>query len=99
MIALAFAAAFMLFITPNQASAGVNIGIGIRVGGPPPAPVVEHRWAPPYRGAIWISGHHEWVNNGWVWVGGYYDYPPRPGAYWVRAGYRHGYYYPGHWAW
>ena len=95
MTLLAFAVVAMLFIGSNQASAQY---VSIRVGTPPPPVVVERRWAPPYRGAVWIPGHHEWIRGSWVWVGGYYTYPPRRGGYWVPAHYRHGYYYPGHWA-
>jgi hypothetical protein len=94
----AFAAIAMLFIGSNQASASVNVGVGIQVGTPPPPFIVEHPWGRPYRGAVWIPGHHEWVNGAWIWVGGYYAYPPHHGAYWVPARYHHGYYYPGHWA-
>jgi len=94
----AFAAA-MLFIGSNQASAATYVGVGIQVGTPPPPVVVEHPWARPYRGAVWIPGHHEWVNGAWIWVGGYYAYPPHRGDRWVSARWRHGYYYPGHWAW
>jgi len=93
---LAFAATAMLFIGSNQASAAVNIGI--QVGTPPPPMVVEHPWARPYRGAVWIAGHYARIRGRWVWIAGYYAYPPRRGAVWVPAHYRHGYYYPGHWA-
>ena len=71
--------------------------INIRVGTPPPAPLVEHRWAPPYAGAVWIGGHHEWVDGRWVWIGGYYSYPPRRGGHWIPGHYRHGYWRAGHW--
>ncbi len=84
----------ILIFSGNQASAQTYI----RVSSPPPPVVVEHRWAAPYRGAVWIGGHHEWVNGRWVWVSGYYSYPPRRGGYWVPGRYHHGYYYPGHWA-
>jgi hypothetical protein len=94
--ALAFVAIVMSFVTPGKASAAY---VGIQVGTPPPPIIVEHPWARPYHGAVWIAGHHEWVNGAWVWVGGYYAYPPRHGAYWVPARYHHGNYYPGHWAW
>lgn len=93
--ALAFIAIVMSFVSSGKASAAY---VGIQVGTPPPPVVVEHAWARPYRGAVWIPGHHEWVNGAWVWIGGYYAYPPRRGGYWVPARYRHGYYYPGHWA-
>ncbi len=90
------AASAILLAVPNRASAAIDLGI--QVGTPPPPVVVEHPWHRPYREAVWIAGHHEWVNGAWVWVGGYYAYPPRPGAVWVPARYHHGYYYPGHWA-
>ena len=93
--ALALVAIVMSFVTPSKASA---VDIGIQVGVPPPPIVVEHPWARPYRGAVWIAGHHEWVNGAWVWVGGYYAYPPYPGAVWIGPSYRHGYYHAGHWA-
>jgi len=95
-VALACVAGALLFAGSNHASAGV--GISIQVGGPPPPPVYEHRWGRPYPGAVWIAGHQEWINGGWVWVGGYYAYPPYGGAVWVPGHYRHGYWHPGHWA-
>jgi hypothetical protein len=94
--ALAFVAIAMLFTGSNRASAATYVSV--RVGTPPPPVIVEHPWARPYRDAVWIPGHHEWIDGRWVWVGGYYTYPPRHGGYWVSARYRHGYYYPGHWA-
>jgi len=94
--ALAFAALAAAFIGSNQARAAVSVGI--QIGTPPPPLVVEHPWARPYRTAVWIPGHHEWVKGTWIWVAGYYTYPPRRGAVWVSARYRRGYYYPGHWA-
>jgi hypothetical protein len=96
MAALALVAVLASFLgSTTPASASVNVGIS--VGAPPPPFVPERRWAPPYRGAVWIPGHHEWINGSWVWVGGYYTYPPRRGGYWVPGRYRHHYYYPGHW--
>ena len=96
--ALLAAAVFVcLFAGADRASA---IVFGIQVGTPPPPPpaVIYKPWAPPYRGAVWISGHNEWVNGRWVWIGGYYAYPPRPGAVWIPGRYRHGYWRAGHWA-
>jgi hypothetical protein len=92
---LALATTAMLFIGSNQASAQ---SVSIRIGVPPPPLIVEHPWARPYRTAVWIPGHHEWIDGRWVWIGGYYDYPPRPGCHWIRARYRDGYYNPGHWS-
>lgn len=97
-LALAGLVAASFFVDSKQASAA-NVGFSIQVGTPPPPPRADyHRWPPPYRSAVWIPGHNEWINGRWVWVGGYYGYPPRPGAHWVPGRYKHGYYYPGHWA-
>jgi hypothetical protein len=93
--ALAFLVIVMSFVSSGKASAAY---VSIRVGTPPPPVIVERPWARPYRGAVWIPGHNEWVRGGWVWVAGYWTYPPRRGGYWVGSRYRHGYYYPGHWA-
>ncbi len=89
---LALVAVVISFIGSTPASAQVSIQIGT----PPPPKIYERPWAPPYRGAVWIAGHHEWINGRWVWISGYYSYPPRRGGYWVPARYRGGYYYPGH---
>jgi hypothetical protein len=71
------------------------------VGQAPPSPVTEtvvvERPGPDY---IWIDG--EWVwNDGWIWVGGHWGYPPYPRAVWVGGGWYHGphgwYHAPGHW--
>ena len=83
---------FAVGVTPAPAQ------VDITVGGPPPPPRADyHRWAPPYRGAVWIGGHNEWINGSWVWVGGYYGYPPRPGAVWVPGHYRNHHWKPAHW--
>ena len=91
------ALAFIALVVSSKPASAVEFNI--RVGGPPPPPRADYaRWAPPYRGAVWIDGHHEWVDGRWVWIGGYYAYPPRRGAVWVPAHYHNGYYRPGHWA-
>jgi hypothetical protein len=96
-MALALVVTAVLLVAPGTASAAdVRIQVGIA---PPPGPVVVERpWSSPYRSAVWIPAHNEWIGGRWVWVHGYYTYPPRRGGYWVPARYRHGYYYPGHWA-
>ncbi len=96
-VALVGAAFALLSFCPTPASA--QVAVSIRVGTPPPPPpaVVYQRWPAPYHGAVWIPGHHEWVNGRWVYVGGYYGYPPRRGAVWIAPRYHHGYYYPGYW--
>jgi hypothetical protein len=94
--ALAVIAGLALFV-PTTASA---VEVGVAFGTPPPAVpvVVEHPWARPYAGAYWVRPHYELVNGGWVWVHGYYEYPPHVGAVWVPGHYRHGYWHPGHWS-
>jgi hypothetical protein len=94
---LALVAGAVLFLSPTKASAAY---VGVQIGTPPPsAPVVvEHPWGRPYRTAVWISPHYEVVNGAWVWVHGYYGYPPRRGMVWVGGRYRHGYWRAGHWA-
>jgi hypothetical protein len=92
---LALLAVVLSFIGSTQASAQ---SVSIRIGTPPPPMVYERPWAPPYRSAVWLPGHHEWIGGRWVWIAGYYTYPPRRGGYWMPARYHHGYYYPGHWA-
>jgi hypothetical protein len=96
-LALALVAAVTTFIgSGSQASAQV-VSVNVGPPGPPPG-YVEHRWHRPGPGAIWIAGHREWRGGTWVWVGGYWGYPPRPGLFWVPGHWRHGYWHPGHWA-
>ncbi len=93
--ALAMVAGAALFFSPAKASAQVSV----QIGAPPPPPgVVERPWGRPYRTAVWIAPHYEAVNGGWVWVHGYYAYPPRPGMHWIPGHWRHGYWRPGRWA-
>lgn len=96
--ALALLAGAALLVTPAPAKAAV--AIGVQIGTPPPAPPpnILPPWARPYRTAVWIAPHYEAINGRWVWVQGYYAYPPRPGMVWVPGRYRHGYWRPGHWA-
>ena len=74
----------------------------VRVGNQPPPPLrYERPWQQPYRSAVWIPGHYDWNRGRYVWVSGYYAYPPRPNARWIAPRYTHapnGYYYrPGFW--
>ena len=81
-------------------AAQVSVGVGIRVGPPPPR---LERLPPPRPGFIWAPGYWRWdphVRRD-VWVGGYWvrarhGYRYRP-AYWVRG--RHNWHFhPGYWA-
>ncbi len=73
------------------ATASTHVGIGIRIGAPPPVIVRE---APPRRvvevvstapgsGYVWVAGHHSWRDGQWVWVPGEWAMPPQAGAVWV----------------
>ena len=70
-----------LLMAAMLAPAAASAQAVIRVG--PPAPVIERPAPPPERGMVWISGYHRWDGNGYVWVPGHYDRPPRPRAVWV----------------
>src|SRR5271163_4191429 len=91
LMALALVATAALFVAPGKASAATYVNV--QVGTPPPvAPgYVDHPWARPYPGAVWIQPHYEWAGGRWVWYRGYYGYPPRRGAVWVPARYHNGY--------
>jgi hypothetical protein len=69
---------------------------------PPPPRQDYNQWQSPSHSAVWIPGHNEWQNNQYIWVGGYYAYPPHPHSHWVAPRYPHnqsGYsYHPGHWS-
>ncbi|MES2307904.1 MAG: hypothetical protein V4507_03500 [Verrucomicrobiota bacterium] len=82
-----------------EADASFRIQIG---GAPPPPPVViERPWVSPSSEAVWVEPHYEWEGNQWVWIRGYYMYPPRTGAVWIGPRYFHDhdhhYYERGRW--
>jgi hypothetical protein len=37
---------------------------------------------------VWIPGYYRWDGRRYVWVGGRYVRPPRPGAVWVAGVWR-----------
>jgi len=97
------AAAAILIGLGGIHSASADPSLSIRIGpqGPPPERE-DARWESPHRTAVWIAGHHEWKEGRYVWIGGYYSYPPTGRHRWVQGSYPHqedGYYYrPGHWS-
>ena len=80
-----------------------HVGFSIQIGSAPPRPpvFVEQRWAAPSPEAVWVEPHYEWMGGRWVWVRGYYMYPPQPSCIWVpphHEYYRHDHYWVGgHW--
>ena len=61
---------------------------GIYVQTAPPQPVYETVPSAPGPGYYWVPGYWRWNGYRYVWVHGYYSYPPYGGAVW----------HPGHWA-
>jgi hypothetical protein len=101
-LALASATAVFLSLAGNSpvlADPAFTIQIGSQA---PPPPREDHPWARPYHTAVWIAGHHEWRDGGYVWVDGYYAYPPHAGSHWVSPSYPHNQgvysYRPGYWS-
>jgi hypothetical protein len=84
---------------PLLASAQINIGIGVNLREPPPAPRQEVIVAAPGPDYVWIGGHWGWHGH-WVWESGRWD--RRPGYSWVGGHWDHrggGYVYvEGRWA-
>jgi len=66
----------------------------------PPAPQTETVVVAPTPGYVWIPGAWEWRGN-WVWVGGYWAFPPYPRAIWIDGYWSRGPYgwhrVPGRW--
>lgn len=69
---------------------------------PPPKPIAERPFYPPFDNAVWIPGHWQATNSGYHWVYGYYV-EPKEGQYWVSGGWvvvTGGYVFvPGYWWW
>jgi hypothetical protein len=79
------------------AAAQVSVGVGIRVGPPPPR---FERVPPPRMGYVWAPGYWRWDGRRHVWAGGYWVHA-RPGyryrpAYWVH-GHRGWRFHEGYW--
>ena len=85
----------------SQVFAGPDSDIYIGQIAPPPAREDFQGERPDVR-AVWIAGHHEWNSMRYVWLRGFYSYPPRENCQWVsyvitrqQAGY---YYRAGYWS-
>lgn len=104
---IAFTVALTILLSalalPSAVDARVRVGVGIRVGAPPPAlrhEVVVVRPGPEF---VWIRGHWDWVPaaRNYVWVPGAWVLPPRARAAWVEPRYerrgRGHFFIAGHW--
>jgi hypothetical protein len=87
--AAVFAAVTALTALPQQANAGVFIGVGISVGFPPPILPVYVQPVIPAPGYIWTPGYWAWNGYAYYWVPGTWVLPPYYGALWT----------PGYWGW
>jgi len=83
------AAVAALTALPQQANAGVFIGVGISVGFPPPLLPVYVQPVIPAPGYIWTPGYWAWNGAAYYWVPGTWVLPPFYGALWT----------PGYWGW
>ena len=99
---LAFTTVVLALAGATLVSADSSMVIQIGAQGPPPLQQDYQQWQKPYHSAVWIPGHNEWQNGQYVWVGGYYGYPPHRHSKWIAPSYPHnqsGYSYrPGHWS-
>jgi hypothetical protein len=84
-----FTAVTALTALPQQAHAGVFIGVGISVGFPPPILPVYVQPVLPAPGYIWTPGYWAWNGVAYYWVPGTWVMPPYYGALWT----------PGYWGW
>lgn len=80
-----------MLVLPPTARAGVNIGINVAVGIPPPALPVYAQPVVPGPGYIWTPGYWAWDPDvgDYYWVPGTWVLPPQIGLLWT----------PGWWGW
>ena len=102
LVLTAATAALLGLAGSSPVSADPSFSIHIGSQGPPRDREDYQPWQSPYHTAVWIPGHNEWRDGQYVWVGGYYGYPPHRHSHWVAPRYPHnedGYsYHPGHWS-
>ena len=76
---------------------GAQVSIGIRIGQPPPPPVVHVVPGRPGPDYVWVEGYQYPVGKTYKWHDGYWTRPPYAGAYWVQPYHYGGQYYAGRW--
>ncbi len=72
-----------VFLLPSSAFAQLYIGLGIRVGPPPPpTEVIVER---PHRNWVWVPGYYRWIprHQRYAWVRGHWVRPPYAHAVWI----------------
>ncbi len=80
-------AALVMGISMGCASSAAAGRVYLQIG--PPVPIVEVRTVSPGVGFVWVGGYHRWSGDRYLWVGGHWERPPYPRAYWVVPQWRH----------
>src|ERR1700688_3026395 len=86
---------FMLLAGLSICSA--QIGIGIRIGPPPPPRVIAVRPPLPGPGYVWVDGYWYAVGGRYRWHEGYWTRPPYDGARWIGPRHDGERFYGGYW--
>jgi WXXGXW repeat (2 copies) len=86
-----------LFLVGSAFTLSAQIGIGIRIGPPPPPRVVAVRPASPGAGYLWVEGYQYPVNGHYRWHEGYWSRPPYEGAHWVGPRHDGQQFFAGYW--
>ncbi|MEO8425699.1 MAG: YXWGXW repeat-containing protein [Verrucomicrobiota bacterium] len=55
-----------------------------------PAPQVEVIPVTPGPNYVWTPGWWSWNGRAWIWFGGYWGFPTRPGHVWINGNFYHG---------
>jgi uncharacterized protein YcfJ len=86
--------------TSNMANAAAPPPADDAVAQAPPPPPSETIVAAPGPGYVWVPGEWQWHGR-WVWVGGFWAFPPHSSAVWIDGYWTRGPYgwhrVPGHW--
>ena len=86
-----------LMLLAGLSICSAQIGIGIRIGPPPPPRVIRVQPARPGPDYIWVDGY--WYADGsrYRWHDGYWTRPPYGGARWIGPRYEGNQFYGGYW--
>ena len=86
-----------LMLLAGLSICSAQIGIGVRIGPPPPPRVIRVQPARPGPDYIWVDGY--WYADGsrYRWHDGYWTRPPYGGARWIGPRYEGNQFYGGYW--
>jgi hypothetical protein len=74
-----------------------QVSLGIRIGAPPPPPVLRVRPVSPGPDFVWIDGYWYPVGRYYRWHEGYWTRPPYEGARWVGSHHDGDQFFAGYW--